>query len=195
MLGAPFGRRTFLRRAGLSLLPLGAGLSLWPLRGFADAPAPSAAELIQRRTVYETPECRNVKISPDGKHLSYLAPLDGVRNLCVALIDATHDAKPLTHAIDRDIGWEYRWAFTNRHIVFFRHHDADENRRAASVDIGDGAVVPLSPESGVKDTALCGRRTGAPSPLSGPGAAGRRRLRRLVDPDRDGRELVPGLPA
>lgn len=155
MLGAPFGRRTFLRRAGLSLLPLGAGLSLWPLRGFADAPAPSAAELIQRRTVYETPECRNVKISPDGKHLSYLAPLDGVRNLCVASIDATHDAKPLTHAIDRDIGWEYRWAFTNRHIAFFRHHDADENRRAASVDIGAGAVVPLSPESGVKDTALC----------------------------------------
>jgi dipeptidyl aminopeptidase/acylaminoacyl peptidase len=150
MLGAPFGRRTFLRRAGLSFLPVGAGLSLWPLRGFGDAPAPSAPELIPRRTFYENPEYRNVKISPDGKHLSYLAPVDGVRNLCVASIDATHDAKPLTHATDRDIGWEYRWAFTNRHIVFFRDHDGDENWRAASVDIEDGAIVPLSPETAVK---------------------------------------------
>jgi len=185
MLGAPFGRPTFWRRVGLSFLPLGAGLSLWPLHGFADAPAPNAPELIRRRIFYENPEYRDVKISSDGKHLSSLAPFDRVRNLCVASIDATHDAKPRTHPIEGEIGWEYRWAFANRHIVFFRDHDADENWRASRVDIEDGAIVALSPESGVKDTALCGRRTGSTSPLSGPGAAGRRRLRRLVDPDRD----------
>ena len=149
MLGTNFDRRTFLRQAGLSLLPLGAGLSLLPLRAFADAP-PGAPELIPRRVLYENPEYQNVQISPDGKHLSYLARLDGVRNLWVTSIDAPTDAKPLTHATDRDIGWDYRWAYDNRHIVFFRDHDGDENWRTASVDIDSGDVVALSPEKGVK---------------------------------------------
>ena len=143
MLGVPIDRRVFLRRAGL-----GVGLSLLPAEMFADAA--DAAALIPRRIFFENPEYRNVKISPDGKHLSYLAPLDGVRNLWVARLDAPTEAKPLTHATDRDIGWGYRWAHTNRHIVFFRDHDGDENWRAASVDMESGAIVPLSPEHGVK---------------------------------------------
>jgi hypothetical protein len=124
---------------------------------------------------------RTVSIFPTWRRSTACA------NLCVASIDATHDAKPLTHAIDRVIGWEYRWAFANR------DHDADENRRAASVDIGDGAIVPLSPEGGVK---LCA--AAEPARL--------RRCRGRVQPVGDdfagssiriatGRELVPGLPA
>ncbi|MGA8400533.1 MAG: hypothetical protein WB697_11635, partial [Stellaceae bacterium] len=149
MLDTNVGRRTFLRQAGVSLLPLGAGPAVLPLRALADAPA-GASELIARRVLFENPEYQNVKISPDGKHLSYLARLDGVRNLWVTSIDAPTDAKPLTRATDRDIGWDYRWAHDNRHIVFFRDHDGDENWRAASVDIDSGAVVALSPEKGVK---------------------------------------------
>ena len=84
---------------------------------------------------FENPEYRNVKISPDGKHLSYLAPLDGVRNLWVAPVDAPGDAQPVTRATDRDIGWDFRWAYTDRHLLFFRDHDGDENWRAASVDL------------------------------------------------------------
>jgi dipeptidyl aminopeptidase/acylaminoacyl peptidase len=140
MLGVPIDRRVFLRRSGL-----GIGLSLLPLPAFADTP-----ELIPRHTFFENPEYRNVKISPDGKHLSYLAPLKGVRNLWIAPLDAPTDARPLTRATDRDIGWSYDWAHTNRHIVFFRDHDGDENWRAASVDMESGAIIPLSPEKGVK---------------------------------------------
>jgi len=81
--------------------------------------------------------------------LSYLAPLDGVRNLWVAPLDAPNDARPLTRATDRDIKWDYHWAYSNRHLVFFRDHDGDENWRAASVDMASGATVPLSPERGV----------------------------------------------
>lgn len=145
MLDLALDRRTFLHRAGL-----GAGVSLLPLRAFGDAPPASAPELIARRILFENPDYQNIKLSPDGKHLSYLAPLHGVRNLWVASIDAPTDAKPLTRATDRDIAWDYRWAHTNRHIVFFRDHNGDENWRTASVDIDNGAVVPLSPESGVK---------------------------------------------
>src|SRR3984957_1975449 len=140
MLGRPIDRRVFLRRAGL-----GAGLPPLPLEAFADA-----AGLVPRRVFFAHPDYRNVKISPDGKHLAYLAPLDGVRNLWVALLDAPNDARPLTRATDRDIGWDFRWAYTNRHLLFFRDHDGDENWRAASVDMAGETIVPLSPERGVR---------------------------------------------
>jgi dipeptidyl aminopeptidase/acylaminoacyl peptidase len=140
MLGLPIDRRVFLRRAGvgigLSLLPAGA------VRG--------ESRLVPRRVFFENPEYRNVRLSPDGKHLSYLAPLDGVRNLWVAPIDAPQNGQPVTRATDRDIGWDYRWAHTNRHLVFFRDHNGDENWRAASVDVETARVVPLTPERGVK---------------------------------------------
>ncbi len=138
MLGPPLDRRAFLRGAGPGAA---AALLPWPSRGDAVP--------IARRVFFENPEYRNVRLSPDGKHLSYLAPLDGVRNLWVAPIDAPKDARPLTRATDRDIGWEYRWAHTNQHLVFFRDHDGDENWRAASVDMA-GIIVPLTPERDVQ---------------------------------------------
>ena len=139
MLGPPLDRRGFLCSAGLGAA---AAMLPWPSRG--------ETALVARRVFFENPEYRNVRLSPDGKHLAYLAPLDGVRNLWVAAIDAPKDAQPLTRAADRDIGWEYRWAHTNQHLVFFRDHYGDENWRAASVDMTSGAIVPLTPERGVK---------------------------------------------
>jgi dipeptidyl aminopeptidase/acylaminoacyl peptidase len=143
MLCAPVDRRALLSRIGV-----GAGVSLLP-RGIVAA-TPQLADLIARRVFFENPEYRNVQISPDGRHLAYLAPLQGVRNLWVASLDAPHDGQPLTRAIDRDIGWDYRWGYTNRHLVFVRDHDGDENWRATSVDMMTGATVPLSPERGVR---------------------------------------------
>jgi dipeptidyl aminopeptidase/acylaminoacyl peptidase len=134
-------RRAFLRRVGF-----GAGLSLLPAGAFAASEMPP---LVARRVFFENPEYRNAQVSPDGRHLAYLAPLDGVRNLWVAPLDAPIDARPVSRATDRDVGW-YRWAHTNRHLVYFRDHDGDENWRASSVDLGSGATVLLTPESGVK---------------------------------------------
>jgi hypothetical protein len=143
MSGMPVDRRAFLGQIGL-----GAGLSLVPLAVFAAAPQFPA--LVARRVFFENPEYRNVQISPDGRHLSYLAPLGGVRNLWVAPLDAPRDAQRLTRIIDRDIGWDYRWAHTNRHLAFSRDHDGDENWRCASVDMATLATPPLSPERGVR---------------------------------------------
>jgi dienelactone hydrolase len=131
-----------------AVLRAGAGLALLSCPRFAmavDSPA-----LIPRRTLFENPEYRNVQLSPDGRHLAYQAPLDGVTNLWVARADSPHDAHPVTRATDRDIGWDYRWAHTNQHLVFFRDHDGDENWRGASVDLTGMTTVPLSPEHGVR---------------------------------------------
>jgi dipeptidyl aminopeptidase/acylaminoacyl peptidase len=108
------------------------------------------AELIARRALFDNPDYGSVTVSPDGWHLSWLAPIDGVRNLFVARIDDLASARPVTHFTDRNIAPFYRWAQTNSHIIFFQERDGDENWRASSVNIRNNAVVALSPAQGVK---------------------------------------------
>jgi len=100
--------------------------------------------------LFDDADYTSLTISPDGWHLSWLAPLDGVRNLFVARIDDLASARPVTRVTDRNISLFYRWAQTNRHIIFFQDHDGDENWRASSVNIRNSAIVALSPSEGVK---------------------------------------------
>ena len=108
------------------------------------------AELIARRALFDNPDYGSVTVSPDGWHVSWLAPVDGVRNLFVARIDDLASARPVTRVTDRNISAFYRWAQTGSHIIFFQEHDGDENWRASSVSIRNNAVVALSPAQGVK---------------------------------------------
>jgi dipeptidyl aminopeptidase/acylaminoacyl peptidase len=140
----PAGRRRFLCGA----TALGAGCALWQRTGSLFAQ--SAPALVPRRTYFVQPDYQSVRISPDGKHLAYLAPVNGVRNLFVAPIADPRGGRQITRVTDRDIGTWYAWAYTNRHIVFFQERDGDENWRASSVDVATGAVKALTPERGVR---------------------------------------------
>ncbi|MGY3534346.1 S9 family peptidase [Bradyrhizobium sp. USDA 4452] len=140
---APIDRRLLLRRVAM----LGASLPFANLIGPARGAAPA---LIARRVFFDNPDYINIRLSPDGTQLSWVAPLDGVNNLWVAPLSDLKAARPVTRVTDRNISAEYRWAHTNRHMVFFRERDGDENWRAASVDITDGKIVPLTPETGVR---------------------------------------------
>ena len=137
------GRRAFLRGAAA----LGAGLSL----GRAGAASPSRDEggLVPRRLYYLERDYSNVRISPDGSQLAYLAPVGGIRNVFVAPLAAPRKSRQVTHATDRHIGW-YEWAYTNRHIVYFQEHNGDENWRASSVDLRSGETKALTPLQGVR---------------------------------------------
>jgi len=108
------------------------------------------AELIARRALFDDADYASVTVSPDGWHLSWLAPVDGVRNLVVARIDDLASARPVTRVTGRNIAPFYRWAHTNSHIIFFQDHDGDENWRTSSVNIRNNAVVALSPAEGVR---------------------------------------------
>jgi dipeptidyl aminopeptidase/acylaminoacyl peptidase len=99
---------------------------------------------------FDNPDVGSVRISPDGQNLAWLAPIGEVRNLFVAPLSDPGAARAVTHATDRNLSTFYRWAHTNRHLVFFQERDGDENWRASSVDLGGGAIVPLTPERGVK---------------------------------------------
>ncbi len=71
-------------------------------------------------------------------------------NLWLAPVAAPQSGRPLTRVTDRNLAGYFVWAYTNKHIVFFREYEGDENWRAASIDIDSGATVPLSPERGVR---------------------------------------------
>jgi dipeptidyl aminopeptidase/acylaminoacyl peptidase len=142
----PIDRRSFLK----STTALAA---TWPLARAASADA-AASDLIARRVLFDHPDYSSLTVSPDGWHLSWLAPVDGVRNLFVARIDDLASARPVTRVTDRDVAPFYRWAHNNNHIVFFQEHDGDENWRAASVNIRNGNLVPLSPPQGVRSYLL-----------------------------------------
>ncbi len=144
-MGLRFNRRRFIKHAAAAAGAL--PFSAWMARY---APAYAQSALPARRTFFADPDYANVQVSPDGQHLAYLAPLDGVRNLWLAPAADPHQGLPLTRVTDRDISTYFSWAHTNRHLVFFQDRDGDENWRASSVDLATGATVPLTPPQGVR---------------------------------------------
>jgi dipeptidyl aminopeptidase/acylaminoacyl peptidase len=132
------GRRQVLIGAGA----LGATLAL-PHHPHA------AAALAPRRLFFDDPEVSAVRVSPDGRMIAYLAPLDGVRNLWLAPLADLGAARPLTRAGDRSLSTFFAWAYDNRRVVFYQDHEGDESWRAASVEIATGRVTALTPAAGV----------------------------------------------
>jgi dipeptidyl aminopeptidase/acylaminoacyl peptidase len=143
MHAAPIGRRDFLRHTAM----WGAML---PLYGLARRATAQPGDLVPRQVFFDNPDYSQVSLSPDGRHLAWLAPLDGVSNLWVAPVADPTAGQPVTRATDRNLGAYYQWAYTSRHLVFFQERDGDENWRASSVDITNGNVVALTPPKGVK---------------------------------------------
>jgi dipeptidyl aminopeptidase/acylaminoacyl peptidase len=143
MHAAPIRRRDFLRRTAI----WGAAL---PLFGLAQRAAAQPRDLVARRIFFDNPDYSRVSVSPDGEHLAYLAPLDGVSNLWVAPVADPTAGQPMTRATDRNLGAYFQWAYTSRHLVFFQDRAGDDNWRTSSVDITNGSIVPLTPPQGVK---------------------------------------------
>src|SRR5215469_2596682 len=73
--------------AGSLILAVADTSSAQPAGGPGDGAAAKAVAktpLIPRKLLFGNPDKAQARISPDGKHLSYLAPLDGVLNVWVA---------------------------------------------------------------------------------------------------------------
>src|ERR1043166_8323115 len=103
-------RRGFLRGAAV----LGGAL---PFAGFAQGAQP---DLIARKIFFDNPDVGSVQISPDGRTLSWLAPVNGARRLFLPPPEDPPPPRALTFAADRNLSSYYRWAHTNRHPVFLQ---------------------------------------------------------------------------
>ena len=100
--------------------------------------------IIDRETLFGNPDKASPQISPDGKRLAYLAPVNGVLNVWVGPVDDPSAAKPVTQDASRGIR-RYFWAYTNNHVVYVQDKGGDENWRAYSVNLANNETKDLTP--------------------------------------------------
>jgi dipeptidyl aminopeptidase/acylaminoacyl peptidase len=100
-------------------------------------------KLIPLEVLLGNPERVGAQISPDGKRLAYLAPLDGVMNVFVGDAGLGNE-RPVTHDTDRGIQ-SYLWAHDDRHLMYVRDKDGSEDFRLYDVDLETGVERDLTP--------------------------------------------------
>ena len=104
----------------------------------------SEAELIPRNVLFGNPDKASLNISPDGKHISYLAPVNGVLNVWVAPKDDPSSAVAVTNDTLRGIRI-YFWAYTNDRILYLQDLGGDENWQLHAVNIETKEDKNLTP--------------------------------------------------
>jgi dipeptidyl aminopeptidase/acylaminoacyl peptidase len=119
-------------------------------------PAPAAAApmptpsylanvpLISRQKLFGNPDKAAVRSSPDGKRISYLAPVNNVMNVFVGPIDDPAAAKPVTKDTKRGIR-RYFWAYSNQHILYVQDEGGDENFHVYATNIDTLETRDLTP--------------------------------------------------
>jgi dipeptidyl aminopeptidase/acylaminoacyl peptidase len=92
------------------------------------------------------------QISPDGRLVSWIAPLDNVPNLFVAATDDLESARPVTHYTDAgvrgtDVSGQvmYRWHFDSKHIIYPKDYEGDEHWDIHVVDVETAEDRNLTP--------------------------------------------------
>jgi len=108
------------------------------------APAPAPVALIPRKVLFGNPERSGGAISPDGKWLAYVAPLDGVLNVYVAPRDQPDAAKPVTRDTGRGVR-QFRFAYDGKHLLYRQDEGGDENFRLHRVDLETAKDDVLTP--------------------------------------------------
>ena len=87
--------------------------------------------------MFGNPQRCQARLSPDGKWISYLAPVDGVLNVWVAPVDDMSKARPVTQEKGRPIP-RYSWAYNNKHILYTQDKNGDENFHLYATDVATG---------------------------------------------------------
>jgi dipeptidyl aminopeptidase/acylaminoacyl peptidase len=121
--------------------------------GIAQTPKPTtnrpASEVIARKDLFGNPTRTSAAISPDGKHIAFIAPHNGVLNVWVAPSGSLNDAKVITADTKRGIR-SFRWARNNSQILYTQDTGGDENWRVYLTDITTAKTTALSPEGKIQ---------------------------------------------
>src|SRR5207244_4837272 len=111
------------------LLTIAFSLAVFSTSILAQQPA-----LIDREIFFGNPEYAGAQISLDGKYISFLKPLDDVRNVWVRGVDEPFEkARPLTAEKKRPISG-YFWSRDSKYVLFIKDNDGDENYNVFAVD-------------------------------------------------------------
>jgi dipeptidyl aminopeptidase/acylaminoacyl peptidase len=115
------------------------------LAGVASAALPP---LIDRELIFGDPEISGAQISPDGKFIAFIKPLDGTRNIWVKGADEPFEkARPITADTKRPIP-AYFWSKDGKFVLFVQDQGGDENYNVFAVNPAgapaEGAKVPAA---------------------------------------------------
>lgn len=101
-------------------------------------------ELIPREALFGNPERANVQISPDGKYLSWTAPVNGVMNVWVAPAGDLSKARAVTDDTARGIR-QYFWSYRPDTLLYVRDSGGDENFHLYALDLKSDSKRDLTP--------------------------------------------------
>ncbi|TWT77964.1 Prolyl tripeptidyl peptidase precursor [Posidoniimonas polymericola] len=114
----------------------------------------SDVPLIPRETLFGDPERAQARLSPDGKWLSFMAPVKnddgfGILNVWVAPVDNLDAAEPVTKDTKRPIG-SHSWAYDSKHILYNQDKEGDENFHLYATNVETKETKDLTPIDGVR---------------------------------------------
>jgi dipeptidyl aminopeptidase/acylaminoacyl peptidase len=107
-------------------------------------------DLIPRSVLFGNPERTAPRISPNGRQLAWIAPLDGVLNVWVAPVGDSQAgvdwaaARVITADTDRGIR-VFAWAHDGRHLLYLQDAGGDENWRLYDVELDSLERRDLTP--------------------------------------------------
>ncbi len=108
------------------------------------------APILPRAVLFGNPDKASAQLSPDGKHIAYLAPVNGVLNVFVGPVGGTDvsndiaNAKPVTQDTKRGIR-NYFWAYDNTHILYTQDQGGDENWKVYATNVKTATTKDLTP--------------------------------------------------
>ena len=108
--------------------------------------------LVPREVLFAKPDKFCVRLSPDGKNISYFARSGSEVALCIETIDGKLIRK--FSVISARNMYHYCWAYTGQHILLPEDNQGDENDHILCLDIATGERKNLTPFGKSKSSVL-----------------------------------------
>lgn len=99
--------------------------------------------------LFGNPDRVSPSVSPDGRLLGYVAPLDGVLNVWVEPLDGSAPARAVTKDADRGVR-TYAFCHDDRSLLYLQDTAGDESWRLYVLDLETGDARLVTPERGVQ---------------------------------------------
>ena len=103
--------------------------------------------IIDREIFFGNPEISGGQISPDGSYISFVKPLDGVRNIWIKKRNEDFDsAIPITKDKTRPISG-YFWSRDSKYVLYVQDSGGDENFHVYAVDPSEAIKTKSIPQA------------------------------------------------